>query len=390
MKRSRATVYIAWLMTLILVFFIVSLAYIRLSTRSPIIIHGLPHEDIIVPHKAPTLPNNQKVVRILIIDGGGIHGIIPAYILNYLSEKTGKPISQLFDIMAGTSSGSISVTALNTPDKNGKPKLSTQDLIGIYNHIGPQLLKNPWYHQVLTLGGLIGPMLPASNLDHAYEKYLGQTTRFDELIKPVLVPVYSFQERRVLWFKSWELGKSGRPDFYTHEVVSAATATPGVFPPVIIQSMESRQSYLAGDAFNAVNDPGPPALFAAMKLYPNKRYLVVSLGTGEDSTNIPGNQAIHWGLAQWMRYILIDFMKGQVDTTVNIMQNLQEIIPKRFVAYYRFNAPIPPQLDDPFNVSPKNIKALNHVAQAIVNSRRAALDKVACELSPQSCPVAIK
>lgn len=384
MKRSRATVYIAWLITLAMIFFIVALIYSRFNTRSPIVISGIPYEHAFFIKGHPKLSKNQRVVRVLSVEGGAIHGILPAYMLNYLSKKTGKPVTELFDVMAGTSSGSITVTTLNTPNSQGQPKYNTKDLIGIYNHIGPQLLHNPWYHKLLTFDGLIGPMLPASNLDRAFEHYLGKDTRFDQLIKPVVVPVYNVQERHVIFFKSWLAGKNNKPDYYTHQVVSAATATPGVFPPVVIQSLNTQKRILVADAFNAVNQPDAVALSAAIKLFPNRKYLLISLGTGQSSPPINPDQALYWGLAKWMDYILIDFMRGQVSQTIRNMENLQHFIPNR-LTYYHIDGQLPPTVYDPFNVSPSSMKALNQAAQNIVKQHKKELDKIACELSPQSC-----
>ena len=56
----------------------------------------------------------NKKVRILSIDGGGIRGIIPAVILNYiekgLQRQSGNPnatLADYFDLVAGTSTGGI-------------------------------------------------------------------------------------------------------------------------------------------------------------------------------------------------------------------------------------------------------------------------------------------
>ena len=59
--------------------------------------------------------NSPRPIRVLSIDGGGIRGIIPARILNELEQRTGKPASALFDIMAGTSTGGILVLGLTKP-----------------------------------------------------------------------------------------------------------------------------------------------------------------------------------------------------------------------------------------------------------------------------------
>lgn len=47
----------------------------------------------------------QSIRRVLSIDGGGIRGIIPALVIAHLERKTGKPASELFDLIVGTSTG---------------------------------------------------------------------------------------------------------------------------------------------------------------------------------------------------------------------------------------------------------------------------------------------
>ncbi|HDO34610.1 MAG TPA: patatin, partial [Chromatiales bacterium] len=46
-------------------------------------------------------------VRILSIDGGGIRGLIPAVLLEWLEARIGRPISETFHLIAGTSTGGI-------------------------------------------------------------------------------------------------------------------------------------------------------------------------------------------------------------------------------------------------------------------------------------------
>ena len=41
------------------------------------------------------------------IDGGGIRGIIPAMILAEIEDRTGGSIAEMFDLIAGTSTGGI-------------------------------------------------------------------------------------------------------------------------------------------------------------------------------------------------------------------------------------------------------------------------------------------
>jgi patatin-like phospholipase/acyl hydrolase len=44
-------------------------------------------------------------IKVLSIDGGGIRGIIPAIILAELQKRLGRNLYEIFDLMAGTSTG---------------------------------------------------------------------------------------------------------------------------------------------------------------------------------------------------------------------------------------------------------------------------------------------
>lgn len=82
----------------------------------------------------------SKII-ILTVDGGGIKGVIPAYILNQLESDIGKSCYQLFDIMGGTSTGGIITAALTTPppgSTNGMP-LTAGEVLGIYQNDGASI-----------------------------------------------------------------------------------------------------------------------------------------------------------------------------------------------------------------------------------------------------------
>lgn len=49
-----------------------------------------------------------RQIKVISIDGGGIRGIIPAMVLAEIESRTGRPIAELFDLIAGTSTGASS------------------------------------------------------------------------------------------------------------------------------------------------------------------------------------------------------------------------------------------------------------------------------------------
>ena len=56
---------------------------------------------------------DRDVIRILSIDGGGIRGIIPVTVLAEIEKRCGKQIYELFDFIAGTSTGGLITLFLN-------------------------------------------------------------------------------------------------------------------------------------------------------------------------------------------------------------------------------------------------------------------------------------
>ena len=54
----------------------------------------------------------QDKFRILSIDGGGIRGILPAELLSVMEKEVGEPTHRFFDLVCGTSTGSIIALAI--------------------------------------------------------------------------------------------------------------------------------------------------------------------------------------------------------------------------------------------------------------------------------------
>lgn len=74
----------------------------------------------------------SKPFRVLSIDGGGVRGIIPATILAYLEKRCGASVSDLFDLIVGTSTGGIIALGLTAPDGRGRPTYRAKDLQEMY------------------------------------------------------------------------------------------------------------------------------------------------------------------------------------------------------------------------------------------------------------------
>ena len=72
--------------------------------------------------------------RILAIDGGGVRGVIPARILAEIEKRTQKPISEQFDLIAGTSTGALLALGLTRPSDADarKPAFRANEFVDLY------------------------------------------------------------------------------------------------------------------------------------------------------------------------------------------------------------------------------------------------------------------
>jgi hypothetical protein len=105
---------------------------------------------------------SKEYYNILAIDGGGIRGIIPGVILQkielyayeyatfkgytfpkYSGIENKMALKDLFDMMAGTSTGSILASALACPDPDDmkRPKFFADDALAIYTTRGVDIFK---------------------------------------------------------------------------------------------------------------------------------------------------------------------------------------------------------------------------------------------------------
>ncbi|CAG8485104.1 1310_t:CDS:2 [Racocetra fulgida] len=120
--------------------------------------------------KDTELEDTRDTRFILSIDGGGFRGIIPAVILNEIEQRVTERIkndhpdidvdircADLFEIISGTSTGSILALGLSLPDKNKRPKFDANYIVDFYKEHGYDVF--PDYSVVMSVDKLL-PKLP--------------------------------------------------------------------------------------------------------------------------------------------------------------------------------------------------------------------------------------
>jgi len=95
------------------------------------------------------------IMKILSIDGGGVRGIILARILQELEIRTGKNISELFNIISGTSTVELLALAIAKPGTENKPTFSAKDILDFYLNRSKEIFPKPsLFRKVKTGFGL--------------------------------------------------------------------------------------------------------------------------------------------------------------------------------------------------------------------------------------------
>src|SRR3954466_5288000 len=117
------------------------------------------------------MPDRDNVdMNILAIDGGGIRGLIPALVRAEIEQRPGRPISSLFDLVAGTSTGAIIACALTRPRA-----MPADRLAAIYEQEGPQIFDASLLKRISSLGGVIDERYDDRELVRSLQRHLGDT-----------------------------------------------------------------------------------------------------------------------------------------------------------------------------------------------------------------------
>jgi patatin-like phospholipase/acyl hydrolase len=299
--------------------------------------------------------------RVLAIDGGGIRGIIPALILQEIEKRTQRPICELFDLLAGTSTGGIIALGLAKPGADGKPDKSATDIVDLYEQEGSAIFPGS-LRERLHLGFLTGAKYTGTGVDSTLQKYFGDV-RLKEALKPVLVPSYDIEKQTTIFFKSEKAKASPDADFPMRQVARATSAAPTYFPPARIDTPDSVQYYALVDGGVIAGNPAMCAYAEAVKMgvIGDGGVVMLSLGTGELRQPIKYDDACKWGQLEWAQPVLDIVLQGSNATVDYQLQQLMKADgPEQ--NYFRMQLDLSENASDMDDASNPNLKRLMDLA----------------------------
>ncbi|MEY8689932.1 MAG: patatin-like phospholipase family protein [Leptothrix sp. (in: b-proteobacteria)] len=307
---------------------------------------------------------------ILSIDGGGIRGIIPALVLAEIESRTGKPIAQMFDLVAGTSTGGILALGLAKDRGDRTPQYTASDLVDIYQKRGKDIFKRSLWKGISSVGGLADEVYSARGIEQVLDDFFGREPLGAALTKS-MVTCYDIQNREPVFLKSW------RDEFKSVLMKDAARATsaaPTYFEPALVPIGGSNRALVDGGVY--INTPAVSAFVEAKKLFPDEDdFRVVSLGTGELVRPIGFQESKDWGKAGWLLPLLSCMFDGSADAANYQMKLLLED------RYLRLQTSLSIASDDMDNATNGNLENLKAEASKLIRMHSTEIDTLCQQLT---------
>lgn len=231
----------------------------------------------------------DKTFNILSLDGGGVRGVLSARLLERINDKTPGFIDS-FDLIAGTSTGSILASALSF-------EFTPEQLVELYRDGSRSVFNDNIFENIRDLGRVRGANYNIRGIRRMLRSKFGEA-KLGDAKKYLLIPTFNLDNGH-----DEQLKRTWKPKFFHNfpgkdsdkkekivDVVLRSCAAPTFFP--------SYQGYIDGAV--VANNPCMSAVAQALKS--KKADLteirVISIGTGFNPEFVRGEN-LNWGLLQW-------------------------------------------------------------------------------------------
>ena len=252
----------------------------------------------------------DSAFNILALDGGGTRGVYSAQVLASIEQETGAPVREHFDLIAGTSTGSIIAGAAAV----GIPMAG---VVKLFEKESPRIFQRRW------LGSFhMRSKYSRRSLEQVIRSCVSNLT-LGEISTPLMITGSDISTGGVHVFKSRYLKDLGEPyvrdgDVVLSDAILASCAAPAYFDPVPVGD------FLLADGGLWANNPSIIALTEAVSKFRRlvEQVRILSIGTGH-SVNLYSQKRL-WGLMTgWGREKLVSyFLRLQSDASANMAKLL--------------------------------------------------------------------
>ncbi|MEH1785940.1 MAG: patatin-like phospholipase family protein [Nostoc sp.] len=285
--------------------------------------------------------------RILTLDGGGVRGIVAARILQQVEQEIrnqgkGEFLHEYFDLIAGTSTGSILTGGIAV----GK---TSDELIQLYRDRGKDIFPPDRKERYKNFPSIIRSILEvfsASKYSHEgitnVLKDAYSYTRIKDIEKPIiLILAYDTLYRNTTFFTNChpDLGDRWYDDCYLWEICTASASAPTFFPPYKLEPVDKQKfgdwEFPHIDGGVSANNPSLAALSLVMRVSQSsvpreikEQYKldnlrledisILSIGTGQTGEPYQYEQIKNWRGLDWVKNLTNIFMEptSEIGSTI--------------------------------------------------------------------------
>ncbi|XP_022744716.1 patatin-like protein 6 [Durio zibethinus] len=295
-------------------------------------------EPLIQPgdENSPSAIKNQRgKICILSIDSGGMRGILCGKALAYLEQalksKSGNPnarIADFLDVATGSGVGGIFTAMLFATKDDNRPIFTAEETWRFLADNGKRIYrssrgKNGGILKKIMKNGSTGSR--STGLEKAMKEAFaadGRSLTLKDTLKPVLIPCYDLSSTAPFLFSRADALETDSFDFPLWEVCRATSSEPGLFEPVLMQSVDGQTRCVAVDGGLAMSNPTAAAITHVLhnkQEFPFVRgvedLLVLSLGTGQLlEVSYEYERVKNWRVKDWAKPMARISSDGSADT----------------------------------------------------------------------------
>lgn len=264
----------------------------------------------------------KNIKPLLSLNGGGLRGVFTAYILAQIEKETKKQSFELFEMIAGNSTGAILGTALG----KGIP---AEKIVELYKDRGKDIFaKKSLWNRIKGLNGILDEKYDLENLVRVIKEYVGETFISQHKTK-VMTVTYDLAKGTPMFIKSWNIDHAYIPMWVA---AVASGDAPTYFEPLAWGG----HIFVDGGTM-AVNNPTMSLYAEAQKLgFEQEDIKILNLGTCLYQEKVDPKKVKNWGILKAVKPVIDIALDGSAQSVVyqstqilgNNFLNIDTQIPK--------------------------------------------------------------
>ena len=303
-----------------------------------------------------TIETKKKEIRyILTIDGGGMRGVVPAYLLSRINKKlkeySDRPLYSYFDLICGTSTGALIALGLSYPErsmlthedgpsfpvyekKTYKKFFRTYEeeilkgyiekgtdpdsMVKLYRDNGYKIFHQPSHFKKL-IGNVFSDKYDARSIEVFLNEIYKDTPMEDALV-PTMATAFDPLTSKPYTFSSFD-----SHGFLVKEAARASSAAPTYFSPITLVDRTDDTTHTLVDGGLCANNPVLMAYSKARQLYPNAdEFRLISLSTCSLSASFDPS-ASSGGVATWISSLWKSYASGTMELADDIANSIKDL-----------------------------------------------------------------